>query len=51
MAGKPKTGLDYAGWSVNLFDGDTKFDGPTIDGQVSRWRDSNLHFTVATMRR
>ena len=26
MAGKPKTGLDYAGWSVNLFDGDTKID-------------------------
>ena len=26
MAGKPKTGLDYAGWSVNLFDGDTKIE-------------------------
>lgn len=26
MSGKPKEGLDYAGWSVNIFDGDTKID-------------------------
>lgn len=26
MSGKPKQGLDYAGWSVNMFDGDTKID-------------------------
>lgn len=26
MAGKPKNGIDYAGWSVNIFDNDTKID-------------------------
>ena len=26
MAGKPKQGIDFAGWSVNIFDGDTKID-------------------------
>ena len=26
MAGKPKIGLDYAGWATNIFDGDTKID-------------------------
>jgi len=26
MAGKPQKGLKFAGWSVNIFDGDTKID-------------------------
>lgn len=26
MAGRPKQGIDFAGWSVNIFDGDTKID-------------------------
>lgn len=26
MAGRPKQGIDYAGWSVDIFDGDTKID-------------------------
>lgn len=26
MAGRPKRGIDYAGWSVNMFDGDRKID-------------------------
>lgn len=34
MAGRPKAGLDYAGWSVNIFDGDTKID-KLLDAQGS----------------
>ena len=26
MAGRPKQGIDYSGWSVDIFDGDKKID-------------------------
>ena len=26
MAGRPKQGIDYSGWSVDIFDSDTKID-------------------------
>lgn len=26
MSGRPKQGIDYAGWSVDIFDGDKKID-------------------------
>ena len=46
MAGKPKTGLDYAGWSVNLFDGDTKID-KLLDAQG--WTGFGIYFYLCQM--
>lgn len=46
MAGRPKTGLDYAGWSVNLFDGDTKID-KLLDAQG--WTGFSIYFYLCQM--
>lgn len=46
MAGKPKAGLDYAGWSVNLFDGDTKID-KLLDAQG--WIGFSIYFYLCQM--
>ena len=41
MAGKPKKKLDYAGWSVDLFDNDTKMD-KLLDAQG--WNGFGIYF-------
>lgn len=46
MAGKPKTGIDYAGWSVSLFDGDTKID-KLLDAQG--WVGFGIYFYLCQM--
>lgn len=46
MAGKPKAGLDYAGWSVDLFDGDTKID-KLLDAQG--WVGFGVYFYLCQM--
>lgn len=46
MAGRPKAGLDYAGWSVNIFDGDTKID-KLLDAQG--WSGFGIYFYLCQM--
>lgn len=46
MAGRPKAGLDYAGWSVNIFDGDTKIDR-LLDAQG--WTGFSIYFYLCQM--
>lgn len=46
MAGRPKAGLDYAGWSVNIFDGDTKID-KLLDAQG--WIGFCIYFYLCQM--
>lgn len=46
MAGRPKAGLDYAGWSVNIFDGDTKID-KLLDAQG--WVGFSIYFYLCQM--
>lgn len=46
MAGKPKQGLDYAGWSTNIFDGDTKID-KLLDAQG--WIGFSIYFYLCQM--
>ena len=46
MAGRPKAGLDYAGWSVNIFDGDTKID-KLLDAQG--WIGFSIYFYLCQM--
>lgn len=46
MAGRPKQGLDYAGWSVNIFDGDTKID-KLLDAQG--WIGFSIYFYLCQM--
>ena len=41
MSGTPKVGIDYAGWSVNVFDGDKKID-KLLDAQG--WRGFGVYF-------
>ena len=41
MAGRPKKGLDYAGWSVSIFDGDRKIDA-LLDSQG--WMGFGIYF-------
>lgn len=46
MSGRPKQGIDYAGWSVNIFDGDTKID-KLIDAQG--WTGFAIYFYLCQM--
>lgn len=46
MAGRPKQGIDYAGWSVNIFDGDTKID-KLLDAQG--WTGFSIYFYLCQM--
>lgn len=46
MAGRPKQGIDYAGWSVNIFDGDTKID-KLLDAQG--WIGWSIYFYLCQM--
>lgn len=46
MAGKPKQGLDYAGWATNIFDGDTKIDR-LLDAQG--WIGFSVYFYLCQM--
>lgn len=46
MAGKPKQGIDYAGWSVNIFDGDTKID-KLLEAQG--WQGFSIYFYLCQM--
>lgn len=46
MAGKPKQGLDYAGWATNMFDGDTKIDR-LLDSQG--WIGFSVYFYLCQM--
>lgn len=46
MAGRPKQGIDYAGWSVNIFDGDTKID-KLLDAQG--WIGFSVYFYLCQM--
>ena len=46
MSGQPKQGLDYAGWSVNIFDGDAKID-KLMDAQG--WAGFNVYFYLCQM--
>lgn len=46
MAGRPKQGIDYAGWSVNIFDGDTKID-KLLDAQG--WIGWGIYFYLCQM--
>jgi len=46
MAGKAKKGLDYAGWSVHIFDGDTKID-KLIEAQG--WIGFSIYFYLCQM--
>lgn len=46
MAGRPKQGIDYAGWSVNIFDGDTKID-KLLDAQG--WVGFSIYFYLCQM--
>ena len=46
MAGKPKQGLDYAGWATNIFDGDTKIDR-LLDAQG--WIGFSIYFYLCQM--
>lgn len=46
MAGKPKVGLDYAGWSVNIFDGDIKID-KLLEAQG--WIGFSIYFYLCQM--
>lgn len=46
MSGRPKQGIDYAGWSVNIFDGDTKID-KLIDAQG--WIGFAIYFYLCQM--
>lgn len=41
MSGTPKIGIDYAGWSVNVFDGDRKID-KLLDAQG--WKGFGVYF-------
>ena len=46
MAGRPKAGIDYAGWSVTIFDGDTKID-KLLDAQG--WVGFSIYFYLCQM--
>lgn len=46
MAGRPKQGIDYAGWSVNIFDGDSKID-KLLDAQG--WVGFSIYFYLCQM--
>ena len=46
MSGKRKAGLDYAGWSVNIFDGDTKID-KLLEAQG--WIGFSIYFYLCQM--
>lgn len=46
MAGRPKQGIDYAGWSVNIFDGDAKID-KLLDAQG--WVGFSIYFYLCQM--
>lgn len=46
MAGRPKQGIDYAGWSVDIFDGDTKID-KLLDAQG--WVGFSVYFYLCLM--
>jgi len=46
LAGRPKQGIDYAGWSVNIFDGDTKID-KLLDAQG--WIGWSIYFYLCQM--
>lgn len=46
MSGRPKQGIDYAGWSVNIFDGDTKMD-KLLDAQG--WVGFSIYFYLCQM--
>lgn len=46
MAGKPKQGIDFAGWSVNIFDGDTKID-KLLEAQG--WQGFSIYFYLCQM--
>ena len=41
MAGRPKQGIDYAGWSVDIFDGDKKID-KLLDAKA--WKGFGIYF-------
>lgn len=41
MAGRPKQGIDYAGWSVDIFDGDKKID-KLLDAKG--WKGFGIYF-------
>lgn len=46
MSGRPKAGIDYAGWSVSIFDGDTKID-KLLDAQG--WIGFGIYFYLCQM--
>lgn len=46
MSGRPKQGIDYSGWSVNIFDGDTKID-KLLDAQG--WIGFSVYFYLCQM--
>lgn len=46
MAGKPQKGLKFAGWSVNIFDGDTKID-KLLEAQG--WIGFSIYFYLCQM--
>ena len=46
MSGKPKQGIDFAGWSVNIFDGDTKID-KLLEAQG--WQGFSIYFYLCQM--
>ena len=41
MSGRPKQGIDYAGWSVDIFDGDKKID-KLLDAKG--WKGFGIYF-------
>ena len=41
MAGRPKQGIDYSGWSVDIFDSDPKID-KLLDAKG--WRGFGIYF-------
>ena len=41
MAGRPKQGIDYSGWSVDIFDGDKKID-KLLDAKG--WKGFGIYF-------
>lgn len=46
MGRKPKPGIDFAGWSVNIFDGDTKID-KLLEAQG--WQGFSIYFYLCQM--
>ena len=48
MAGRPKQGIDYSGWSVDIFDGDKKID-KLLDAKG--WKDIFMNGAMTTVQR